>query len=72
VGFMVIAGTIVGLPLAYGLARLSESLLFGVKANDFLVYLVSLAVIVFVAAAACYVPSRRATGVDPIIALRYE
>ena len=72
VGFMVIAGVIVGLPIAYGLARYSESLLFGVKAGDFLVYLVALAVIVTVAAVACYVPSRRATGVDPIIALRYE
>jgi putative ABC transport system permease protein len=69
---MVLAGVVVGLPLAYGLARLSESLLFGVKASDALVYLASLTVIAVVASIACYVPSRRATRIDPILALRYE
>jgi len=58
---MVFAGVIVGLPLAYGLARLSESLLFGVQAGDPLIYLLTLAVIGIVASAACYVPARRAT-----------
>ena len=72
VGFMVFAGVIVGLPLAYGLARLSESLLFGVQAGDPLIYLLTLAVIGIVASAACYVPARRATRVHPIVALRYE
>ncbi len=72
VGFMVFAGVIVGLPLAYGLARLSESLLFGVQAGDPLIYLLTLAVIGVVASAACYVPARRATRVHPIVALRYE
>jgi len=72
VGWMVLAGAIVGLPLAYGLARLSESLLFGVHAGDVAVYLVSLTIIAVVACFACYVPSRRATRIDPIVALRYE
>jgi predicted permease len=72
VGFMVFAGVVVGLPLAYGLARLSESLLFGVRASDPLIYVLTLAVIGVVAAVACYVPARRATRVHPIVALRYE
>jgi len=72
VGFMALAGVLVGVPLAYGLARLSESLLFGVKANNLFVYLFSVTMIAIVAAVACYVPARRATRVDPIIALRYE
>jgi putative ABC transport system permease protein len=72
VGSMLIAGVVVGLPLAYVLARLSESLLFGVSANNPLIYLVGLVLIGIVAVAACYVPARRATRVDPLVALRYE
>jgi len=72
VGWMVLGGSVVGLPLAYVLARLSESLLFGVHASDVPVYAASLGVICLVALAACYIPSRRATRIDPIVALRYE
>jgi predicted permease len=71
-GFMVLVGAATGLPLAYGLARLSESLLFGVKARDPFIYLLDLALIALVSLAACYIPARRATRVDPIVALRYE
>jgi putative ABC transport system permease protein len=63
---------VVGLPLAYLLARLSESLLFGVTANNPLIYTVGLVLIAVVAVVACYVPARRATRVDPLVALRYE
>jgi len=72
VGWMVLAGSLVGLPLAYGLARLSESLLYGVHAGDISVYAASLGIICLVAFVACYIPSRRATRIDPIVALRYE
>jgi predicted permease len=72
VGWMVLAGAVVGLPSAYGLARVSESLFFGVHSGDITVYVVSLSVILIIAAIACYVPSRRATRIDPIVALRYE
>jgi predicted permease len=72
VGWMMLGGAVVGLPLAYALARLSESLLYGVHAGDVLAYASSLAAICLVALAACYIPSRRATRIDPIVALRYE
>jgi putative ABC transport system permease protein len=72
VGSMLIAGIVVGLPLAYVLARLSESLLFGVSASNPAIYAVGLVLIAVVAVVACYVPARRATRVDPLVALRYE
>jgi predicted permease len=72
VAIMIVIGAIVGLPAAFGLARLGESLLFGVKAANLMIYAVSLGIICVVAAAACYIPSRRATRIDPIVALRYE
>ena len=72
VGSMLVAGVVIGLPLAYLLARLSESLLYGVSANNPLIYAVGLILIAVVAVVACYVPARRATRVDPLVALRYE
>jgi putative ABC transport system permease protein len=58
--------------VAYAFARLSQSLLFGVQANSFDIYLLALAVIAIVGAAACYLPVRRAVSIDPVRALRYE
>jgi putative ABC transport system permease protein len=72
VGSMVLAGVAVGLPLAYGMARLSESMLFGVHAGDPVAYALGVGLIAMVALAACYIPARRATRVDPLVALRYE
>jgi predicted permease len=72
VGAMVIAGVTVGVPLAYALARLSESLLFGVNAGNPSAYVLGLGLIAAVALAACWIPARRATKVDPLVALRYE
>jgi putative ABC transport system permease protein len=72
VGWMVTAGIVLGLPLAYGLGRISGSLLFGVNAGDVTIYLALIGAIVAVAGVACFVPSRRATKIDPIVALRYE
>src|SRR5271154_1841653 len=72
VGSMVLIGVAVGLPLAYGLARFSESLLYGVHAGDPVVYALGLGLIALIALAACFIPARRATRVDPLVALRYE
>jgi predicted permease len=72
VGSMVLIGVLVGLPLAYGVARFSESLLFGVHAGDPMVYTLGLGLIALIALAACFIPARRATRVDPLVALRYE
>lgn len=72
VGSMVLIGIAVGLPLAYGLARFSESLLYGVHAGDPVVYALGLGLIALIALAACFIPARRATRVDPLVALRYQ
>ena len=72
VGSMVLLGVGVGLPLAYGLARFSESLLYGVHAGDPAVYALGLGLIALIALAACFIPARRATRVDPLVALRYQ
>jgi ABC-type antimicrobial peptide transport system permease subunit len=66
------AGVVVGVLAALALGRLVESQLFGIKANDPLVMLLAVGVIVSVTALAAYVPARRATGIDPMNALRYE
>jgi len=72
VGSMVVAGVALGLPLAYGMARLSESLLYGVHAASPGAYVLGLVLIAVVALGACYLPARRATRVDPLVALRYQ
>ena len=65
-------GVLFGLPLAYGLSKLVNSMLYGVKAFEFLTVGSALLVMIFVAMAAAYLPARRATRVDPLVALRYE
>lgn len=65
-------GGFLGLPLAYGLSKLVNSMLYGVKAFEFLTVGGALLAMVLVAMAAAYLPARRATRVDPLVALRYE
>jgi predicted permease len=69
---LVAAGVAAGVLAALALGRLVESQLFGIKASDPLVMLMAVGVIIAVTALAAYVPARRATGIDPMSALRYE
>jgi ABC-type antimicrobial peptide transport system permease subunit len=61
-----------GLAGAFGATRLLASLLFGTAANDLFAYFSVSALLIAVALAACFVPARRASRVDPLVALRYE
>ena len=69
---LVVAGLLLGLVLAFGLTRLLSSLLFQVGAADPLTYALLALALGGIALAACYLPARQASRVDPMISLRYE
>jgi len=70
--WLLLVGIVIGLPLTYGLGKLLNSMLYGVKAFEPATVGLSLVFMALVALAAAYIPVLRATRVDPLVALRYE
>jgi macrolide transport system ATP-binding/permease protein len=69
---LLVLGLAVGIPAAVALGRLVATQLYGIKANDPAIAIGSMAVLIIVATLAGFIPARRASRIDPILALRYE
>jgi putative ABC transport system permease protein len=69
---LAVAGTLIGLALSLAAGRFISTLLFGVRANDPLTFSAVAAALLATAVFAAWIPARKATRVDPMVALRYE
>jgi len=69
---LALLGVVIGIVAALGLTRLMTNLLFGVTAHDPLTFVAVAALLILIALLACYIPARRATLVNPMVALRCE
>jgi ABC-type antimicrobial peptide transport system permease subunit len=69
---LTVIGLVIGVPLAMGLTNLLPNVLYGVGRHDPVTFIVIALILGAVATLACYIPARRATKVDPMVALRYE
>jgi ABC-type antimicrobial peptide transport system permease subunit len=69
---LTIAGLAIGLPAALAASKFVESFLFGMKPNDPLAITAAVAVLIAAAVVAGYAPARRASKIDPMVAVRHE
>jgi len=69
---LILAGTVLGVAASAALTRFLSSMLFEVKPTDPWTFALVVALLIFVAIVACWIPARRAMRVDPMVALRYE
>jgi putative ABC transport system permease protein len=69
---LVLAGIVIGFLASLALTRLMAAVLFATSAHDPVTFIAVALVLIAVALAACYIPARRATRVDPLVTLRYE
>ena len=72
VAVLALVGVAIGLPAGYGLGRLVETQLFGLTARDPLTLALATASLLATALLAGYLPARRATRIQPMVALRYQ
>jgi putative ABC transport system permease protein len=69
---LAVVGVVIGVVIALALTRLMTTMLYGITPNDTVTFAVVSVFLILIAALACYLPARRATKVDPLVALRYE
>jgi putative ABC transport system permease protein len=69
---LIAVGAVIGVLASYGLTRFLASQIWGVSATDPWTFGIVVALVVAIGLAACALPARRATRVDPMVALRYE
>ncbi len=69
---LALSGVALGLAGSYWLTRLMATMLFEVKPTDLMTFATVAIGLLVIALVACYIPARRATKVDPLVALRYE